>query len=86
MHQIHDMRETVKLREAALLMGVHPKTAEDIIKSGELPAGKIGRSHILLRSDVLKYVEKKIMAQTAARRAKLHGAQPEPKRERRPSR
>lgn len=86
MLEIQDMRETVRLNEAAQLMGVHPKTAQDIINSGELPAGKIGRSIIMLRSDVLKYVEKKIVAQTAARRAKLHGAQPEPKQPRRKSR
>lgn len=58
---------TVGVQEAAVLMKVHYKTVEDLIADGKLPAGKVGRSWVMLTRDVLAHVEKTIIDQTAAR-------------------
>lgn len=83
MLEIQDRRETVRIGEAAVLMGVHVQTARELVKSGELPAGRIGKATVLLRSDVLKFIENKIMIQTVERRKQLMPGAPQPKRERR---
>lgn len=64
------MTPTVGLPGAAELMHVHPKTVQDLIKSGALPAGKIGKAYVLLTKDVLAHVEKNIIEQTAKRMKK----------------
>lgn len=58
---------TVDLQEAAKLMVVHPKTVLDLIKQGVLPAARIGRAFVLMRQDVIDYVEAQIIKQTAER-------------------
>lgn len=58
---------TVDVPEAASLMKVHPKTVLDYVKSGELAAGKVGRSYVMLTKDVLALVERQIIEQTAVR-------------------
>ena len=58
---------TTDLKGAADMLKVHPKTALDLIQSGALPAGKIGRAYVLLVKDVLAYIENRIIAQTAER-------------------
>lgn len=58
---------TVDVAGAAELMKVHPQTVLDKIASGELRAGKLGRSYVLMTADVLKHVEEAIVRETAAR-------------------
>lgn len=61
---------TVGIKEAADLMNVHPKTVEELIHSGIIPAAKIGRAWVMLTIDVLKHIENEIVRQTAARMGK----------------
>lgn len=60
---------TLNLRDAAQMMKVHPKTVEDMIRGGVLPAGKVGRSYVLMTKDVLAHIEQQIINQTAERLA-----------------
>ncbi|MGJ7506855.1 helix-turn-helix domain-containing protein [Variovorax sp. GT1P44] len=62
-----DIGPTVDLVGAADLMKVHPKTVQDLISAGALPAGRIGRSYVLLTKDVMAHIERVIIEQTAAR-------------------
>jgi len=61
------MSPTVDVRGAADLMKVHPKTVLDLICAGALPAGRVGRAYVLLTTDVLAYVERVILQDTAER-------------------
>lgn len=61
------MTTTVDLQGAADLMKVHPKTVQDLIGAGALPAGKVGRAYVLMTKDVLAHIERTIVEQTAAR-------------------
>lgn len=58
---------TVSIKEAAELMVVHPKTVLDLIAQGVLPAARIGRAFVLMKHDVVNYVEAQIVRQTAER-------------------
>ena len=58
---------TVDIQGAADLMKVHPKTVQDKIASGELRAARVGRAYVLMVRDVMDYIERTIMEQTAAR-------------------
>lgn len=58
---------TVDIQDAAKLLKVHPKTVEDLIKAGAIPAGKVGRAWVMLTRDVLAHAERVIMDQTAQR-------------------
>ena len=60
-------KPTLNVNEAADILHVHPKTVEDLIRDGALPAGKVGRSWVMMTKDVLAHAEKVIMAQTADR-------------------
>jgi excisionase family DNA binding protein len=60
-------KPTVNVTEAADILKVHAKTVEDLIRDGALPAGKVGRSWVMMTKDVLAHAEKVIMAQTADR-------------------
>lgn len=59
--------ETVDITGAAELLKIHPKTALKMIQSGEIPAAKVGRAYVILKHDILSYVENQIITQTAAR-------------------
>ncbi|MXN29186.1 helix-turn-helix domain-containing protein [Delftia sp. CH05] len=59
--------DTVGLIEAADILKVHPKTAEDMARDGTIPAGKIGRAYVFMRRDVVRHAEKVILQQTAER-------------------
>lgn len=59
---------------------VHWQTVLDLIHKGILPAAKIGRSWVLLESDVIGHLTKEVTRQTAARLGQ-HGG-PKPKRKR----
>ena len=65
-------KPTMSLDVAAETMNIHPHTLEKKIRDGEIPAGKVGRSYVLLTADVLKHVRDLIDTQTAMRvRAKI---------------
>lgn len=64
------MKPTLTLTEAADVLKVHPKTVEDLIRDGVIPAAKIGRAWVMLSTDVLRYVEDEIIRQTAERMRK----------------
>lgn len=74
----HD--NTLDINEAGRLMNIHPQTVLDLIGNGTLPAGKIGRAYILLKSDVMNHIERVIVQQTAERM----GGMPLPRRRRSP--
>ncbi|MDR0204973.1 MAG: helix-turn-helix domain-containing protein [Delftia acidovorans] len=59
--------DTVGLIEAADILKVHPKTAEDMARDGTIPAGKIGRAYVFMRRDVVRFAEQAINKQTADR-------------------
>jgi excisionase family DNA binding protein len=58
---------TCRVKQAAELMGVHPKTVEDYIEAGALPAAKMGRAWVMLTKDVLALVTQQVVHQTAER-------------------
>lgn len=58
---------TVGVKEAAEILRVHPNTVEELIGNGQIPAGKVGRAWVMMTRDVLAYVERVIIAQTAER-------------------
>lgn len=60
---------TVDIIGAADLMKVHPNTVLDLIRSGALPAARIGRAYVLMTTDVLDYIHQQIINQTAERLA-----------------
>lgn len=59
---------TLNTTQAAEVLKVHPKTVEDLIHDGTLPAAKVGRSWVLMTDHVMQYLENQIIQQTAARR------------------
>lgn len=59
---------TMNVIEAAETLKVHPKTVEDLIRNGILPAAKIGRAWVMMTEHVMTYLEDQIIKQTAARR------------------
>lgn len=60
--------ETLNTTQAAEMLKVHPKTVEDLIHDGTLPAAKVGRAWVMLKEHVLQYLESLIIQQTASRR------------------
>lgn len=58
---------TVGVPGAAEILHVHPETVKDLISAGAFPAGKVGRSWVMMTKDVLEYAEKLIISQTAER-------------------
>lgn len=58
---------TVNIQGAADMLKVHPKTVQDLISAGAIPAAKVGRAYVMLTRDVLRYIEARIVAQTAER-------------------
>lgn len=60
--------DTLNIAQAAEVLKVHPKTVEDLIRDGAIPAAKIGRAWVMMTAHVMKYLENEIIQQTAARR------------------
>lgn len=58
---------TMSVKQAAMEMGMGVKGVLALISSGELPAAKLGAGFIVRCSDVQKYIDKKIAAQTNQR-------------------
>ena len=61
---------TLNILEASDLLKVHPNTVLKMITSGEIPAAKVGRAWVMLKKDVLDYIENMIIRQTAERMRK----------------
>ena len=51
----------------AALLGVSVDTVYDLLKSGELPGRKVGRTWRTTRSAVLRWMEESVQAETAQR-------------------
>jgi excisionase family DNA binding protein len=62
------INETVRAEEAAQLMGVHPETLKKMCIDGAIPAAKIGKAWVIMRRDVLAFVERQVIEQTKRRR------------------
>lgn len=58
---------TLSVVEAAVRMKTCTKTIYRMIDAGQLPAAKLGKGYVLLESDVMKYIEEQVFAQTEAR-------------------
>lgn len=58
---------TVGIKGAADILHIHPNTVVDLIMNGQIPAAKVGRAWVMMTRDVLAYVERLIIAQTAER-------------------
>lgn len=61
---------TCTVKDAAEILKVHTATVEKLIAAGDIPAGRVGRSYVILTRDVLKYAERVILNQTADRLTK----------------
>jgi excisionase family DNA binding protein len=72
---------TVGVPQAAEILRVHPKTILDLIAECRIPAGKVGRSYLMMTKDVLAYADAVIVKETAGRmRAPLGSAIPRKRR------
>ena len=60
--------------EAAAMMRCTPEQVEELVRDGELPATKIGRSWIFLRSVLLDHLARRSLEEMAERRAKRRAA------------
>lgn len=50
--------DVMTLEQLAEYLHVHYQTARKLVKSGEIPAGRIGRDYKILKIDVIAYVER----------------------------
>ena len=57
----------VDIQGAADLMKVHPKTVLNLIQTGALRAARISRAYVMLEHNVMNYIERQIVEQTADR-------------------
>ena len=58
---------TLSVAEVAARMKTCTKTIYRMIDAGQLPAARIGKAFVILESDVTKYIEEQVFAQTEAR-------------------
>lgn len=58
---------TVRVDEAAKMMGIHPDTVLSMIRENRIPAGKIGKAYIMLYTDIMGICTRAIAQQTAER-------------------
>ncbi len=65
--------KTFDLAEAAEYLKVHPETVRELVVAGELPAAQVGRSYVMMGSDLTDYLRRQVRAQTQARQAKAEG-------------
>lgn len=70
------VNETLTTTEAAEILKVHTKTVGEMIATGELPAGRFGKSYVILRRDVLELVERRITRDTARRMGLMNDIRP----------
>lgn len=72
------MAETLSVKEAAEMMKVHPRTVLELIGSCAIPAAKIGRSYVIMTTDVIEFIDSEISMQTSARMRSTKGSGPAP--------
>ena len=58
---------TMSVKTASELLNIHPQTTIELIASGAIRAAKIGRAYVMLRSDVMRFVEDQVARQTQLR-------------------
>lgn len=61
---------TCDVAEAASILKIHTNGVLDLIAACAIPAGKAGRSYVMMTRDVLAHAEKLIIDQTAERMRK----------------
>ena len=64
------MNETMNSVECAKLLYCTPYQVEEMARSGELPATKIGRSWLFIRADLLIFLAEKARQEAQGRRAR----------------
>ncbi|WP_398308338.1 helix-turn-helix domain-containing protein [Zoogloea sp.] len=60
--------DTLNVDEAADFLKVHTNTVLRLINDGTIPAAKIGRAYVMLKTDLMAYLEDQVIQQTAVRR------------------
>ena len=58
---------TLSVPEASSMLNVHENTVCKLIQDGAIPAARVGRAYVMLYKDVMNYLEKIVMQQTAER-------------------
>jgi excisionase family DNA binding protein len=64
------MTDTIGSDQCAELLRCTPEQVEELARGGDLPALKIGRSWLFVRSDLLSYLAEKAREEAQERRAK----------------
>jgi excisionase family DNA binding protein len=64
------MIETLNSDDCAKLLYCTPEQVEELARSGDLPAVKIGRGWLFVKADLLSYLSEKARADAQDRRAK----------------
>lgn len=67
MNETNNLPPTLDVLGAADVLKVHPQSVLDLIAECAIPAGKVGRSYVMMTKDVLAYAEKIIIDETAKR-------------------
>lgn len=68
--------ETINSDECAELLRCTAEQVEELARAGEIPALKIGRSWLFLRSDLLAYLAEKARHEAQERRARRQPSAP----------
>ena len=71
------MEKLLTIDEVAEFLGLEYKSVYRLVRSGELPAARIGRLYRLNKADVLAYVERQKQVVQAEAKGKTHFAQKE---------
>lgn len=61
-------KETFSLTESAEYLNTSAETLEELIDTGAIPAGRIGKAYVLHIADLREYLRAEIERQTAERR------------------
>jgi excisionase family DNA binding protein len=61
-------KETYSLTESAEYLNTSTETLEELIDTGTIPAGRIGKAYVLHIADLREYLRAEIERQTAERR------------------
>ena len=69
-HGSKSVNETIGSDQCAELLRCTPEQIEELARVGDLPALKIGRSWLFVRSDLLSYLAERARAEAQERRAK----------------
>jgi len=51
--------ETILLDEASKLLAIHPQTLLKHVRSGEIPAAKLGKRWVFVKADLIDYIRSK---------------------------